>query len=186
MRNRWVSYPRTITVTGFGGAVLALAMLFWTTPSGADASTAAAGMDRFSKNCFSPRMTGARAAEVFSGAGLRYDFYDLDPFLGSNAPTPATKAPVTEGTDRRCEVSFDGNHASDAVRAVTRALTRERIQTEVAVPATYAATEGTALLAARRLSPLKIAVVHVGTRPGPNGIETFMNVERIPLRQGSN
>jgi hypothetical protein len=24
-----------------------------------------------------------------------------------------------------------------------------------------------------------VAVVHVGTRPGPNGIETFLNVERL-------
>ena len=38
---------------------------------------------------------------------------------------------------------------------------------------------GTSLLGARRLNPRRVAVVHTGTRPGPNGIETFLNVERL-------
>ncbi|NNL18663.1 MAG: hypothetical protein HKP37_07990, partial [Boseongicola sp.] len=72
-----------------------------------------------------------------------------------------------------------------AAEAAMTALAQEGILTEADLPQTHegAATDGTALLAARQLNPRRIAVVHVGTRPGPDGIETFMNVERLRPQQ---
>lgn len=138
------------------------------------------GISAFAANCFSPRMTADKASKVFGLTNLSFDFYDLDPFTDA-APSPATGRAATPGTDRRCEVSFWGDFAERAVEAVTARLSREGITTPADIPATYKThrTSGTALLAARRLNPRKIAVVHVGTRPGSNGIETFLNVERL-------
>ncbi|KMW58454.1 hypothetical protein AIOL_003429 [Candidatus Rhodobacter oscarellae] len=164
----------------FAGCMV-LAMLGSAALSGPVSSAARHSVEGFAAHCFSPLMTAAKAAEAFDG--LRYEFYDLDPFRASNPVSAPVKAPVTPGTDRRCEVSFDGAHTKPAIDAVLGALVREGIKTEADLPATFQATDGTALLAARRLNPRKIAVVHVGTRPGPNGVETFMNVERLPLAE---
>jgi len=73
----------------------------------------------------------------------------------------------------------------NAVEAVATALSQEGVLTEVDLPNTHegARTSGTALLAARQLNPTRIAVVHVGTRPGATGFETFMNVERLRPQQ---
>ena len=69
----------------------------------------------FTQNCFSPYLTSTKAREVLSVAGARHDFYDLEPFSNA-APSPAFGLrPATRGTDRRCEVSFDGDHAALAV-----------------------------------------------------------------------
>ena len=156
------------------------------TPVGAIARSsdtdARAGITAFSQNCFSPRMTAARAADVLNVTNVRYDFYDLDPFIAQNDPSPVTGRAATKGTDRRCEVSFDGDFRSEAANGVFAALEREGIRQHADVPANHEAlrTNKTALLAARRLNPRKIAVVHVGTRPGPNDIEeTFIYVERL-------
>lgn len=145
----------------------------------ADDSTAERAMGAFSDNCFSPFMTAARASKLFASNDVRVDFYDLDPF--SKADVSKATGRVTPGTDRRCEVAFEGDHAGVAADVAVAALTREGILTEAALQSTHsgARTSGTALLAARQLNPRRIAVVHVGTRPGPNGIETFMNVERL-------
>ena len=132
----------------------------------------------FATHCFSPYMTAARAQEVLAATGARVDFYDLDPFSNA-APSPVTGRAATFGTDRRCEVAFDGDHAALAVTAAIAGLDAEGIATEAPVPDRFEPTQGTALLAARRLNPRRIAVVHVGTRTGPNGVETFLNVERL-------
>lgn len=141
----------------------------------AASSAQADALTAFSQNCFSPYLTAAKAEAAFDG--LRYDFYDLRPF-SNVAPSPALTQ-VTPGTDRRCEVATDGDQTTAATKVVTNALTREGITKDAPLPDTHAATDGTALLAARYLNPRRIAVVHVGTRPGPNGIETFLNVERL-------
>jgi len=132
----------------------------------------------FADNCFSPYMTAEIAKDRFGANEIRYDFYDLDPFSAAD-PSPPSHAGVTQGTDRRCEVSFDGDLTSIAVDAVLIALTKEGILEEAAIPPGFSKTPMTALLAARQLNPSRVAVVHVGTRTGPNGIETFMNVERL-------
>ena len=129
-------------------------------------------------------MTAEKAGDVFNFANIRYDFYDLDPF--SNVPpSPATGRTATPGTDRRCEVSFNGDYAMEASTAVVAQLRSEGITETADVPGQYQETTGTVLLAARFLNPRRIAVVHVGTRPGASGItETFMMVERLePLAE---
>lgn len=143
------------------------------------ATDARAGITAFSTHCFSPLLTDKTASDAFSFANVRHDFYDLDPFTTA-APSPA-KGSVTQGTDRRCEVSFWGDYAKDAVTAVAATLIHEGITKAADLPATHEAlrTDGTALLAARRLNSKKIAVVHVGTRPTAQGVETFLNVERL-------
>ncbi len=142
------------------------------------AQVAERGSAAFAANCFSPFMTADRAERVLDQAGVRVDFYDLDPF-SSVAPSPVTGRPATAGTDRRCEVAFDGDFAELAASAAVSGLEMEGIRNEAPVPDRYRSTQGTALLGARFLNPRRIAVVHVGTRPGPHGVETFMFVERL-------
>ncbi|WP_055083294.1 hypothetical protein [Jannaschia donghaensis] len=132
----------------------------------------------FAGHCFSPYLTPARVKSEIASTGARVDFYDLNPF-SDVAPTPGTA--ITPGTDRRCEVTFDGRHGDAAAEVATSALQAEGITAGTPVPATHAnaALPGTTLLAARALNPTRIAVVHTGTRPGPNGVETFLSVERL-------
>jgi len=156
-----------------------LVILFLTSP--ATAQTAQAAIAAFSQHCFSPYLTAKTAETVLSGPGTRYDFYDLRPFSVA-AVSPATRRSATPGTDRRCEVAFDGEHTVAAIGSVTDALEREGILTEAEMPEGFEETPGTALLAARQLNPQRIAVVHVGTRDGPNGVETFISVERLHPR----
>jgi hypothetical protein len=134
----------------------------------------------FADNCFSPFMTAARAAETLVAPGVRVDFYDLNPFSSAD-PSPVTGRAATPGTDRRCEVAFDGDHGTLAAQAAVTGLTTEGIETDAPLPTTHsnAGVPGTTLLAARFLNPKRIAVVHTGTRPGPNGVETFLLVERL-------
>ncbi|WP_179378229.1 succinyl-CoA synthetase subunit beta [Jannaschia marina] len=136
----------------------------------------AAALDAFARNCFSPFLTSAIAEAELAPHG-RYDFYDLAPF-SDVAPSPATSA-VTRNTDRRCEVAFDGDHGAAAAEVAAAAAEAEGITTEAPLPATHPDLPGTTLLVARALNPGRVAVVHTGTRPGPNGTETFLSVERL-------
>ena len=115
---------------------------------------------------------------AFGSAGIRWDFYDLDPF-SSAAVSPVTGRAATPGTDRRCEVSFDGDHVADGEQAVTGELKAEGINTVAEVPELFPAQPGARLVAARQLTPRRVAVVQVGLRNGANGPETFLSVERL-------
>jgi hypothetical protein len=138
----------------------------------------------FSDHCFTPLLTAETAAERLAPA--RVDFYDLRPFSSANAVSDPAGRPATPGTDRRCEVAFDGANIDAGVDAVVAGLTREGILTEAEVPAAFPAQPGADFIAARFLNPNRIAVVQVGTRPGPNGIETFINVERLEPSEEKN
>lgn len=141
--------------------------------AGADAPQA------FADHCFSPFLTAAVAA---SNLPERHDFYDLTPFRPTNPVSEPVGRPITPGTDRRCEVAFDGADVAAGIAGVLRGLAQEGIATEADLPAGFPAQAGTEFIAARQLNPNRIAVVQVGTRPGPNGVETFINVERlVPL-----
>lgn len=137
-----------------------------------------AGLFAFMGNCFSPFLTAEKADVALDLPKIRYDFYDLDPF-SAVPPTQPQKRAATPGTDRRCEVAFDGDGAQTAAQAAVEALRAEGITTPARLPSNYSETSGTTLLAARRLNPRKVAVVHAGTRTGPNGLETFVYVERL-------
>ena len=152
---------------------------------GCAAGIAAAGttvsskaMQSFADNCFSPLLTAEKAARHLKITGMRTEFYDLNPF-SSAAPSPVIGRAATAGTDRRCEVAFDGDHAQQAAKTAVDTLRAEGIVTPADLPASYLTTEGTELLAARQLNPRRKAIVHVGTRQRPNGVETFMTVERL-------
>lgn len=134
----------------------------------------------FAAHCFSPFLTEDTAHRRLSAPGVRVDFYDLRPFSDA-AVSPVTGRPATPGTDRRCEVAFEGGDPKAAAQAAADGLAREGILAEAALPDTHSAARGpgTVLLAARYLNPNRIAVVHVGSRPGPNGVETFLSVERL-------
>jgi hypothetical protein len=140
--------------------------------------------EAFAAHCFSPFLTAETAAECLAPG--RVDFYDLRPFSGVNPVSPPMGRPVTPGTDRRCEVAFDGEHVESVMEAIVTGLTQEGILSEATVPADFPAQSGTAFIAARYLNRNRIAVVQVGTRPGPYGTETFINVERlVPLSETS-
>ncbi len=164
-------------VLHLAGAV-GLAVLATTRVQAGDADVATLASAAFAEHCFSPYMTAARADDVLAPPGARVDFYDLDPFSDA-APSPVSGRAATIGTDRRCEVAFDGSFADMAASAAIAGLEMEGIDTEAPLPDRYQPTDGTTLLAARQLNPRRIAVVHVGIRPGPNGVETFMVVERL-------
>ena len=146
--------------------------------AGGPPATARAAMQLFADNCFSPFLTGDKARKVFALSGTTYDFYDLDPYSSAD-PTPAKGRPVTRGTDRRCEMAFAGSHGETAAATAVAALEREGIVTPAPLPASFMRTDTTTLLAARKLNPRRTAIVHVGTRKGASGTETFMLVERL-------
>ncbi len=158
---------------------LGLAVCLLTTPIHAATANPTRAMQAFADNCFRPTMTAERAKTVLSHKGTRYDFYDLDPFVRSNAPSPALKRAVTPNTDRRCEVSFDGTHTDAAAKAAARGLRQEGIRKSAPIPPAYANINGATFVGARQLNPRRVAVVIVGTRAGPNGVETYMTVERL-------
>lgn len=152
-------------------------------PASAQANTGAALADQafqaFSDNCLNPRLVQTDL-DGLQHQGIKVDFYDLKPFSAPEI-TPVTGRVATAGTDRRCEVAFEADLGADAAKVAVKALTSERIFTETPLPDTHqnAALAGTTLLAARKLNPNRIAVVHTGTRPSGNGIETFLMVERL-------
>ncbi|MBF9029000.1 succinyl-CoA synthetase subunit beta [Rhodobacterales bacterium HKCCE3408] len=140
----------------------------------------------FADHCYSPFLTAETAEARLGGAGARVDFYDLRPFRSTNPVAEPQGRPATPGTDRRCEVAFDGTYPEAGVAAAVAGLEAEGIQAEAPVPEDFPVQPGAEFVAARFLNPDRIAVVQVGTRPGPNGVETFIGVERLtPLSEAT-
>ncbi len=162
----------------FTKGILTFTLMSVASIAAAGTSVSSKAMHAFAGNCFSPYLTADKAATRLGIQGARAEFYDLDPF-SSAAPSPVTGRAASAGTDRRCEIAFDGDHAEQAAKTAADALLSQGIVTPADLPAFYTPTEGTELLAARQLNPRRVAVVHVGTRQGPDGIETFMTVERL-------
>ncbi len=153
-----------------------------TLAAGSAVADAAAAGKAFADHCFSPHLTAATALASIGPSGARIDFYDLRPFSAPNL-SPVTGRAATPGTDRRCEVSFDGDDTPRAIEWLTKGLTQEGLaDKQTPVPADFARHPGTVLIAAAQLNPNRIAVVQVGQRPYERGTETFMSVERlVPL-----
>ena len=171
-------YIRRIWVAMNGVGILIFVIIAGVVMARADATPDSA-TGAFAANCFSPFLTAETAADRLPP---RHDFYDMRPFRASNPVALPRHRPATPGTDRRCEVAFDGADIEAGIAGVLHGLEQEGIDTEAAVPADFPAQDGTEFIAARFLNPQRIAVVQVGTRPGPSGIETFINVERlVPL-----
>ncbi|MGB5864990.1 MAG: succinyl-CoA synthetase subunit beta [Sulfitobacter sp.] len=166
----------------FARTATALLTLTASLAAGTAVADAATVSKAFADHCFSPYLTVQTAAEALEPSGARVDFYDLRPF-SSTAPSPVTGAPITAGTDRRCEVSFDGADTDTASFWLTKGLAREGLSDDaVPVPEKFPAQSGTVIIAAAQLNPKRIAVVQIGLREGPQGPETFLSIERlIPL-----
>ncbi len=138
----------------------------------------------FADHCFSPYLTAETANANLAPSGARIDFYDLRPF--SSSPVSAVKGrPATSGTDRRCEVAFDGSASQQAIAWAHKGLEQEGLADRLAtVPADFPRQNGTVFIAAAQLNPNRIAVVQIGVRDGSSGPETFLNVERLtPLNE---
>lgn len=151
----------------------------------ADARTTAVAQ-AFADHCFNPRLTAQTAQAGLGPSGARIDFYDLRPF-SSVPPSQPTVRPQTPGTDRRCEVASDGYHFEIAQHWVDIGLDREGLlHKNTDVPANFPIQSGTTAISAVQLNPNRIAVIQIGLRKGPNGNETFINVERlVPLDEVS-
>ena len=141
----------------------------------------------FADHCFNPLLTAETAKQRLGPSGARIEFYDLRPF-SAVPPSPVTGRPATQGTDRRCEVAFDGANTASAVEWLNKGLSQEGLINRGAdLPEHFNAQNGAVMVAAAQLNPNRIAVVQVGQRPRTGGShETFINVERlIPLNEAS-
>lgn len=164
-------------------AIAAFVVIAATRAQAQDTGNAAVSSAAFADNCFSPFLTAELAAGLVT-PDRRVDFYDLRPFRPSNPVAEPLGRAVTPGTDRRCELAFDGEWVAAGIAGAIRGLRQEGIETEAEVPADFPSQPGAEFIAARQLNPNRIAVVQVGTRSGPNGTETFINVERLlPLNE---
>ena len=127
----------------------------------------------FNAVCFTAGQTAAQARhrmEDRDGAPLPYTLTFWDRSL-----EPAPEAPTR--IERRCEVSFAGDHRQAAIAALRTQMARPPVfGFRIDLPRTHAPQAGTALLEGRELLRGRIAVVHVGLREG----ETFMGVDRLP------
>lgn len=135
-------------------------------------------IDAFTAFCFKAGQTSAQAHANMAGlAG------DPLPFTLSFWDRTLEPAPGTpDHVERRCEVAFDGDHAERAVAQVQASMTKPPVfGTSIPLSEPYAPDSGTAYLDARELLRDRVAVVHIGTRPGP---ETFIRVDRLPPGMG--
>ena len=111
--------------------------------------------------------------------------YDTLPFEVEFYDTTLESAriPVVQGTNRKCLVRFDGDHTRAATKAVLAFVERANFGRETRIPRTHreAQLPGTILFTARLLQSGSKAVLHVGTTQGPTGVQTFINVERLPV-----
>ncbi|MEM7242388.1 MAG: hypothetical protein AAF429_09400 [Pseudomonadota bacterium] len=149
----------------------------------ADAKLADTAISAFAKYCTQPRqklyrimLRMERHAKEAGYASLPFDveFYDTT--------LERATIPITPGTNRRCVVTFDGSYAQQAKNAVLAFVERAKFGFETDIPKTHsdARVSGTELFIARRLQSGPKAVLHVGTSRGANGVQTFINVERLP------
>jgi hypothetical protein len=146
-----------------------------------EADVADLAMGAFADTCTIRGMTADRAEARMrdyvaenGGDGLPFSlsFYDI-----TLEPTDLS---VTPGTDRRCEVSWRGNYAEPAARAMVQLMAKPPVFGEaIPLPITHTPIEDTFFIEGRQLNPRVAAVVHVGTRRTIAGTETFMNVERL-------
>ncbi|MFK7836687.1 MAG: hypothetical protein AB8B60_10735 [Sulfitobacter sp.] len=139
------------------------------------ADSAEEAINAFNTWCFKAGQTEAEARRNMNAdeAAFALSFWD-----DSLEPRPAN-API--GVERRCEVSFDGDHAARALTALRRQMqTPPVFGTKIPLPDTHSATQTTTLIEGRELLRGRVAVVHVGTKATANQTTTtFMAVDRL-------
>lgn len=128
----------------------------------------------FTDWCFKAGQTAETARtnmEGTAGAPLPFDLTFWDTSLATAPDAPAH-------AERRCEVVFDGNFAEQAVMAVMLKMAQAPVfGTPTALPGPYGFTDSTVFIEARALLRGRVAVVEIGTLPGP---QTFIRVDRLP------
>jgi len=146
-------------------------------PMSGSAATAQAAISAFTTWCFKAGQTQQVALanmRTSHGGPLPFavEFWDK-----SLAPAPDTPAHA----ERRCEISFDGDHRDAAMTEVSAKMAKPPVfGTPIALPAPYVASTGTAYIEARELLRKRVAVVHIGMRDG----QTFIGVDRLPAGSG--
>jgi hypothetical protein len=151
-----------------------IGLLCWAAGAASAGDKAANAMAAFNAWCFKAGQTEAQARRNTGAdvAPFALTFWDdsLEPRL-ADAP---------RGIERRCEVSFDGDHSTRAVAALRQQMqTPPEFGTMIALPDTHTAQPETVLIEARELLRGRVAVVHVGTRVKDARIQTFMTVDRL-------
>lgn len=134
-------------------------------------------IDAFTAWCFKAGQTPERARanmERSAGDPLPFELTFWDRSLAAAPGTPAH-------AERRCKVSFDGDHRAMAVQDVTAKMAQPPVfGTPISLPDPYEVTPGTAFLEARELLRKRVAVVHIGQQQG----STFIQVDRLPAGMG--
>ena len=160
-----VSFLKLMAILS-GSAVLLLGAV---SPASANPAITA-----FNTWCFKAGQTEAQARANMKAdtAPFTLTFWD-----DSLEPRPAD---APDGIERRCEVAFDGNFTSAAVKAVRHQMAAPPVfGTPIPLPATHQPTPGTALIEGRELLRGRVAVVHIGTRNTNGALITFMAVDRL-------
>lgn len=162
-----------VSVLRWVSPILLQACLLLIPGNPASASTALhPAITAFNTWCFKAGQTEAqaRANMAADNAAFTLTFWD-----DSLEPRPAGSP---DGVERRCEVSFDGDHTDDAVRALqVQMATPPVFGRKIPLPDTHRATEGAILIEGRELLRGRVAVVHIGTRTAP--LRTFIAVDRL-------
>ncbi|SFE00769.1 hypothetical protein SAMN04488523_104202 [Sulfitobacter brevis] len=166
-----LTHISTIRRLLFGSAVLLAAVpALAAADAGADVA-----ISTFNAWCFKAGQTETKARDNMQAdtAPFKLSFWD-----DSLEPRPDA---APRGVERRCEVSFAGDHTATAIAALqTQMATPPKFGTTIALPDTHSAQNGTALIEGRELLRGRVAVVHVGTRDTAAGtVETFMTVDRL-------
>lgn len=131
-------------------------------------------IDTFNAWCFKAGQTQADARQNMRAQDAPFTLTFWDDSL---EPRP-DDAP--RGVERRCEISFEGNHTAKAIKALrVQMATPPVFGTPIPLPDTHTPTPGTALIEGRELLRGRVAVVHVGTRALSDGTVTFMAVDRL-------
>lgn len=170
-----------------GATIFVVLMVSRAASAAAPPATAELAIGAFADTCTIRGLTASEAEARMrdyvarqGGEGLpfRLAFYDIT--------LEPTDRGVTPGTDRRCEVAFPGNHTAPATEALMALMQQPPVfGRPIPLPITHSPQPGTAFIEGRQLNPRVAAVVHVGTRPtGGDGLETFMNVERLRPEAG--
>ncbi|WP_181951698.1 hypothetical protein [Sulfitobacter mediterraneus] len=155
----------------FISLAIAIAAIAPTVQAGSRAHTA---IDTFNAWCFKAGQTEAqaRANMGVDDAPFALTFWD-----DSLEPRP-DGAP--QGVERRCEVAFDGDHSTAAIKALrVQMATPPVFGAKIPLPDTHTADDGTALIEGRELLRKRVAVVQVGTRAAQGGVQTYMGVDRL-------
>ncbi|MBM1634672.1 hypothetical protein JQV27_17600 [Sulfitobacter mediterraneus] len=161
-------------ITRSTATLLAGIALFGAASAAVAQGSAHTAIDTFNAWCFKAGQTEAQA-RVNMGADdapFALTFWD-----DSLEPRP-TGAP--DGVERRCEVAFDGDHSTAAIKALRIQMAKPPVfGTKIPLPKTHAAQDGTALIEGRELLRGRVAVVQVGTRTAQGNVQTYMGVDRL-------